>query len=134
MRSLNQFEQFGTRQRRAIIYARVSTDAQEMDGTSLGTQERACLEWAGANGRTVIEVIRDTASGYNLDRPGILRARQLLRDGAADDVIVFAVDRLSRNQNHIGVLFADIQDADAALVCVSEPFEDTPMGRFILNA
>ena len=27
---------------RAIIYSRVSTDAQERDGTSLETQERAC--------------------------------------------------------------------------------------------
>jgi site-specific DNA recombinase len=134
MRSLNQFEQLGTRQRRAIIYARVSTDAQERDGTSLDTQERACQDWADANNRRVVEVIRDVASGYTLDRPGILRARQILREGGTDDVVVFAVDRLSRNQNHIGVLFEEIQDAEAALCCVSEPFEDTPMGRFILNA
>src|SRR5205814_1170914 len=73
-------------------------------------------------------------SGYSLERPGIERARELLRAGAVDDVIVYAVDRLSRHQNHIGVLFADIQDADAELCCVTEPFEDTAVGRFILAA
>ena len=31
---------------RAIVYSRVSTDAQERDGTSLDTQERACLDFA----------------------------------------------------------------------------------------
>ena len=35
---------------RALIYSRVSTDAQERDGTSLETQERACLEQAAASG------------------------------------------------------------------------------------
>ena len=31
---------------KAVVYSRVSTDAQERDGTSLDTQERACLEYA----------------------------------------------------------------------------------------
>ena len=33
---------------RAIVYSRVSTDAQERDGTSLETQERACVDFAGS--------------------------------------------------------------------------------------
>src|SRR5688500_16756784 len=90
---------------RAIVYSRVSTDAQERDGTSLDTQERAGLELAHAAGWSVVECIRDTASGFTLDRPGIARVRRLLRQGAADVVVPYAVDRLSRNQNHIGVLF-----------------------------
>src|SRR6187551_2010546 len=100
---------------RVIIYSRVSTDAQERDGTSLDTQERACLEFAQAQGWRVVESIRDAASGFSLDRPGIERVRQLLRVGAADVVIAYAVDRLSRNQNQIGVLFDEIQQADARL-------------------
>ena len=53
---------------RALVYSRVSTDAQERDGTSLDTQERACVEYAQAKGWTVVECIKDTASGSNLDR------------------------------------------------------------------
>src|SRR4051794_33987139 len=100
---------------RAIVYARVSTDAQERDGTSLDTQERTCVELALAAGWQVVECVRDAASGYSLDRPGITRIRQLLLRGAVDRVVAYAVDRLSRNQNHIGVLFEEVQQADARL-------------------
>ena len=98
-------------QLRSIVYSRVSTDAQERDGTSLVTQERASEEYVDADGWTLLESIRDTASGYSLDRPGIERVRQLLRQGLVDVVVAYAVDRLSRNQNHIGVLFDEVQQA-----------------------
>jgi site-specific DNA recombinase len=119
---------------RAIVYVRVSTDAQERDGTSLETQERACIEFARKAGWLVVECIRDTASGFTLDRPSIPRLRQLLRDGAGDVLLAYAVDRLSRNQNQIGVLFDEIQQAGARLEFVTERFEDTAVGRFILAA
>jgi site-specific DNA recombinase len=119
---------------RALIYARVSTDAQERDGTSLETQERACVEHVLQAGWVIVECIRDTASGFTLDRPGVAQVRKLLRQGAVDVVIAYAVDRLSRNQNQIGVLFDEVEQAGARLEFVTEKFEDTAIGRFILAA
>ena len=55
----------------AIVYSRVSTDTQEQHGTSLDTQERECSEHAQGVGWQTIACIRDVASGYTLDRPGI---------------------------------------------------------------
>ena len=83
---------------RALVYSRVSTDAQERDGTSLDTQERECVRYAQAKGWVVVECIKDTASGYTLDRPGIDQARRLLRQGVVDVIVAYAVDRLSRNR------------------------------------
>ena len=119
---------------RALVYSRVSTDAQERDGTSLDTQERACEEYAQAKGWTVVECIKDTASGSHLDRPGIERVRQLLRQGVVDVVVAYAVDRLSREQNQTGVLFYEVEQAGARLEFVTEKFEDTAVGKFILAA
>ena len=119
---------------KALIYSRVSTDAQERDGTSLDTQERESVDYVQSRGWRVVECIRDTASGSTLDRPGIQRVRQLLRQGALDVVVAYAVDRLSRNQNHIGVLFDEVDQAGATLDFVTEKFEDTAIGRFILAA
>jgi len=119
---------------RALVYSRVSTDAQEREGTSLDTQERACVEYAESHGMLVVECLRDTASGFTLDRPGIEKVRRLLRQGVADVVLAYAVDRLSRNQNHIGVLFDDVEQAGTRLEFVTEKFEDTAIGRFILAA
>jgi DNA invertase Pin-like site-specific DNA recombinase len=56
---------------KAVVYSRVSTDAQERDDTSLDTQERECEEYAESHGMLVVECIKDTASSSNLDRPGI---------------------------------------------------------------
>ena len=122
------------RQLRAIVYSRVSTDAQERDGTSLHTQERASHEYVDSNGWILVESIRDTSSGSTLDRPGIERLRTLIRQGSVDVVVAYAVDRLSRSQNHIGVLFDEVDQSDVQLQFVTERFEDTAIGRFILAA
>ena len=117
---------------RVVIYVRVSTDAQEKDGTSLETQQQAC--YAEAAGWRVVECVPDTVSGYDLDRRGLERVRQLLREGAVDVVLAYALDRLSRNQNHIGILLDEVQRVGARLEFVTERFEDTTTGRFILAA
>ena len=56
---------------------------------------------------------------------------ELFRHGTADVVVSYAVDRLSRNQNHIGVLFDKAQQVGARLEFVTEKFDDTAIGRFI---
>ena len=119
---------------RTVVYSRVSTDAQERDGTSLETQERACVEHARALGWDVVARFRDTASGYTLERPGLDQVRRLVHDGLVEAVVAYAVDRLSRNQNHIGVVFDDAQKSNVRLDFVTEKFEDTAIGRFILAA
>ena len=78
---------------RCVIYCRVSTDAQERDGTSLETQERACAEYAEAQGWAIVGTVRDAASGFTLDRPGMEQVRKLLRDADADVILAFAIDR-----------------------------------------
>ena len=118
---------------RAIIYLRVSTDMQER-GTSLETQERECIEHAEYAGWSVVRIIRDVASGASLDRPGIGEVRRALRDGACDVVLAHALDRLSRNQNHVGVLLDEAEQADVRLELVTEDFEQTAIGKFILAA
>ena len=118
---------------KALVYSRVSTDAQERDGTSLDTQERECVEYAESHGMLVVECIKDTASGYTLDRPGIERTRQFLWQEEVDVVVAYAVDRLSREQNQTGVLFYEVEQAGARLEFVTEKSEDDPTGRFILR-
>ncbi|MYE32150.1 MAG: recombinase family protein [Chloroflexi bacterium] len=118
---------------RTIIYSRVSTDAQA-DGTSLDTQERASLEYGREAGYSVIRAIRDTASGASLERPGIAEVRRLMREGECDVLIGYALDRLSRDQNHVGVLLAEAEDAGVRIELVTESFEDTAIGKFIVAA
>lgn len=53
----------------------------------------------------MVDLVRDAASGFSLERPGIETIRTAMRSKTCDVVLTYAVDRLSRHQNHIGVLF-----------------------------
>jgi site-specific DNA recombinase len=118
---------------RAVVYSRVSTDGQERDGTSLDTQERACVEHAQAAGYEVVRTIRDVCSGATLDRPGVGELRRMLGAGEADAVVAYAVGRLSRDQMKTAVLVDEVFEAGAKLEIVTEPFEDSATGRLIMS-
>jgi site-specific DNA recombinase len=117
-----------------VIYCRVSTDGQERDGTSLETQEAACRQYVAAQGGTVVAVQKDTRSGATLERPGLDRVRALVEAGEAAVLLSYAVDRLSRDQDHVGVIYDGVRRAGARLEFVTEKFEDTPVGRFLLGS
>ena len=122
---------------RAAIYTRVSSAAQEAEGTSLQTQEERCRAYAVEHGYQLDEahVFREVHSGADLaERPRLLALRKQLRAGAINVVIAYAVDRLSRNQTHVGVLFYEVDQADARLEFVTEKFEDSAVGKFVLAA
>src|SRR5207249_3526626 len=100
---------------RCAIYCRVSTDAQERDGTSLESQARECLGYVDRLGGMVITVVREAASGYTLDRSGLSEVRRLIRERQVDAFVCYAVDRWSRQQNHLGILFDELETAGVRL-------------------
>lgn len=118
---------------RVLIYVRVSTDPQERDGSSLLTQEKQSRAYAKRQGWAVEAVIKDTASGYTLRRPGLSALRGMLAD--ADVVLAYDFDRIARNQTHMAVVLNDIIEAGAQLYSVSDgAFDNTAIGKFMLNA
>jgi site-specific DNA recombinase len=124
-------------QNRVAIYVRVSTALQETDGTSLDTQEAACRRYAEEHGYRVFEdlVFRETYSGGELtNRPKLTALRRVNRDRQIDAVIFYAIDRLTRDQAHLGVFVSETDEHDVELLCVTEKFEDSPVRRFIRNA
>jgi site-specific DNA recombinase len=123
----------GTADRRtgAAIYCRVSTAGQE-DGTSLETQEAACRAFAIDQGWVVTEVYREVFTGAELfDRPQLGKLRDAIRRHEVDVVIAHALDRLTRNQAHLGVILSEADYAGVAIELVTERLEDTPEGRLL---
>src|SRR5215218_9185505 len=121
--------------KRAAIYCRVSTSKQE-DGTSLETQEQRCRAHAAELGYTVVEtlVVREIYSGAELfDRAGLNRIRDAIRRRDVEAVVVYAIDRLSRDQNHRAVVFAEAEYHDVSLEFVTEKLDDTPEGRLLVS-
>jgi len=118
-----------------VIYTRVSTAGQEEDGTSLTMQEERCRAYAQEQGWRVIEVFSDTYSGgYLYERKGLSAMRDLVRTGAVNVILSYAIDRLSRSQSHLAIIMDDAARHGCGVDFVTEKFEDTPVGRFILSA
>jgi site-specific DNA recombinase len=84
--------------RRAVIYARVSTDEQAAKGYSLPTQIEACEKYARDHGFEVADIFQDDYTGTTPieQRPEGRKAYDLLRHGAADVLIAYRIDRIVR--------------------------------------
>src|SRR5215203_3651004 len=68
--------------KRAILYARVSTDEQARSGYSLAQQIEALSAYAAREGYEVLEEVADPGqSGASLERPGMDRVRDLVAGG-----------------------------------------------------
>ncbi|CAN5767526.1 hypothetical protein BH23CHL2_BH23CHL2_25040 [soil metagenome] len=122
-------------QPRALLYTRVSSDAQEERGSSLATQLESCRAYCTDHNHRIIGEFTDTHTGAEYrERPGLSALRELLRAGAVDVVVVHALDRLSRDQTHMAVVVDEIEHHGARLELVTESFEDSAVGKFIRSA
>lgn len=119
--------------KRAAIYCRVSTTGQAEQGTSLQSQLAACRTHAEREGWQVVREVQEDASGTTLDRAGLDAVRDLLASGAADILVVYDPDRLTRNLGHLMLLLDELERAGRGLVFVNSPHENTPEGMMMLQ-
>ena len=104
---------------RAVIYARYSTDMQRE--ASIEDQVRVCTALATRMGATVAEVFTDYGvSGSTQLRPGFQNLLAAISSGSADLIIAEALDRISRDQEHIAAFFKQVRFGNVTLVTVSE--------------
>lgn len=120
--------------KRAVIYARVSTDDQAEHGYSLQSQVEACRDYAARHEMAVIGRFQDDYSGAELDRPGLGNVRKLIDQRQVDAVIVYASDRLTRNLAHLLLLRDQMASADVELhYCNRGLSHNTPEGQMTEN-
>jgi site-specific DNA recombinase len=98
--------------RRAVIYARYSTDRQ--DAASIEDQYRRCQRWASEHGYSIVDRFKDEAiSGSHMDRAGLQRLLAQCRGTGGSPfgfVIVDDLSRLSRDLGDMwGVVFNDLR-------------------------
>src|SRR5262249_25032569 len=124
----------GTTTPRVIIYSRVSTRKQEDNGASLDTQEARCRAYAEERGWEIVAAYREVHTRVELwERPKLSEAREILRSGSADVLLVHALDRLSARDIHIAVLMDEAERFGTSIDSVTEEIETTPIGRLVLQ-
>ncbi len=117
--------------KRCAIYVRVSSAGQE-DNSSLATQEASCRAYAADRGWEVVQIYRDVFTGAAVfERPGLTELRGAMRALEFDVLLVHALDRLSRDQNHLGLVLTEAEHAGVDWDSVTEDMDDSPTGRIL---
>jgi site-specific DNA recombinase len=116
---------------KAAIYCRVSTDDQEREGTSLKTQLEACNEYCQAKDYQVFRQFKESYSGLTLDRPKLNELRELVRTSSIDIIVIYCLDRLSRDPTHGVIIFQELEKHGVILEAVTEIVDSTELGKLI---
>ena len=118
---------------RTALYVRVSSDRQDVD-LSVTAQLKALREYAARNGHSVVrEFIDEVESGRTPYRPQfrqmIAMAKQT--DKPFDLILIYKYSRFARNREDSIVYKAFLRKNGVQLSSITEPVEDTAMGRFM---
>jgi len=116
-----------------IIYCRVSSKEQ-IEGTSLESQQSACLEYADAKDLRVLRVfIEQGESAKFADRTQLIELLDYCRmnKNQIQVLVVWKLDRFSRNvEDHFSIK-ATLAKYGVRIVSVTEPIDTNPEGRLM---
>jgi site-specific DNA recombinase len=119
----------------AVAYVRVSTEEQ-VQGTSLDNQVKACQEFAKSQGTTLHKdsIFREEGvSARIIDRPQLTAMLDFCakNKGKVTHCIVWKVDRLARKSEFHHIIKAKLLALGVKLVSVTEPIGDDPVGNLM---
>lgn len=132
--------------KRAIIYARVSTDEQR-GNYSISSQVAECKKYIDSRGYMLVgncfvdpETGHDSATGtrafvddyssLEVNRPGLDKAYAYLNSDGFDIVVVYSVDRLDRDPYKLQIHEYGFEKSGASVEYVQSHFDDSPTGIF----
>lgn len=117
----------------AVIYCRVSS-REQVEGTSLDSQETACREYAHKHNLTVSRVfVEEGESAKFADRTQLLELLDYCRSKAykVEVLIVWKIDRFARNVEDHYTLKAALRKSGVNVVSVTEPIQSDPNGKLL---
>ena len=119
---------------RVGIYVRRSTD-DEHQPYSIEAQDARLIAYIDSQpGWRLVHRYPDDASGASTHRPGLATAMAAARAGAIDVLLVYRVDRFSRNLRDMVTLLDELDHAGVVFRSATEPFDTaTPMGRMLVQ-
>lgn len=118
-----------------VAYCRVSTEEQAEEGYSIDGQADKLQVYAELHDLGEVIVISDPGlSGKNLERPGLQRILTMVDEGHVGHVLVWRLDRLSRNLGDLIALADNFGQHEVALHSFTERLDlSTATGRMFYN-
>ena len=114
-------------------YLRVSSQVQRQRET-IASQREAVLHHGHRCGWAIPDAYvfaDDGFSGATLERPALEALRDGVASGEIETVLVWSIDRLSRNFAHQILLQEEFARTGAKIMCVQEPDDATPQGMLL---
>jgi site-specific DNA recombinase len=116
--------------KRAILYARVSTDEQARSGYSLAQQIEALRDYAAREGYEVLEEVSDPGqSGASLERPGMDRVRDVVAGGGVYVILAQDRDRFAREPAYLFYLREEFAEHQTTLRALNDRGDGSPEGE-----
>lgn len=120
---------------KVAVYTRVSTGYQ-VDKDSLPLQRKECTAFAKhVLHKNNIEIYEDAGrSGKDTDRPGFKRMMTDIKNGEVSHVIVYKIDRISRNLIDFSLMLEDFKCYGASFISLNEQFDtSSAIGEAVLK-
>lgn len=121
--------------KKSALYIRVSTHYQ-IDKDSLPLQREDLINYSKyALGIDKYEIFEDAGySGKNTDRPDFQRMMSRIREGEFSHLVVWKIDRISRNLLDFSAMYAELKKLGVVFVSKNEQFDtSTAMGEAMLK-
>ncbi len=116
------------------LYARVSTDEQAKEGYSIGAQCKKLQQYAELNDWDGILYVDDGYSAKDLNRPQAIQLFKDIEDKKIDTVVVYKLDRLTRNVKNLYELMDLFDKNDCKLISLTESLDtSSASGRFFIT-
>jgi len=118
---------------RTALYVRVSSGRQDVD-LSVTAQLKALQEYAARNGHVVVlEFVDQAESGRTAYRPQFRQMISMARhsDRPFDLILVYKYSRFARSREDSIVYKALFKKSGVQLASITEPFDDTAVGRLM---
>jgi site-specific DNA recombinase len=117
--------------KRAVLYARVSTEEQAERGYSLPEQIRDLTRHASSKGWHIIgePIVDDGYTGRSMNRPGLHRVREMANKGEIDIICVRKWDRLFRKSSYQDIFILEMQGLGVDVVSLDGQDHKTPEGK-----
>lgn len=121
---------------RAVLYIRVSTSMQAMDGYSIAMQHRTLEEFCIDKGYDVVGVFADEGiSGKDVShRPQVINLLKAVENDEADIIIIWALSRLTRSVSDLYDIWQVCCQHNTDIISLTEPFDtSSPLGRAMMG-
>jgi site-specific DNA recombinase len=121
------------RMQRAVLYARVSTDAQQKEGTIERQVVELKKQIAAAGHVLVKEYIDDGITGTVLDRPALEQLRQDAKSDLYDRIYFHAADRITREAAHQTIIIGELLNRGKQLTIGGKDYQQNPENKLTLQ-